>query len=189
VSDAASHPGSNSYSESLVIERLQPSLLDRLISEDPQGPDTYEEQVWSSNKLRAALLRDLEFLLNTSCAHAREPIHQYPHAAHSLLNFGIPSLSGQFAFQREPDALASMIHAAIVAFEPRILRESLSVVADVEESSKTGEAVIEITCEFCPLPMAEALFVRAVLDVENGGIQLKGRDGAPPPTAGGGANG
>lgn len=180
-----SHSSSQPMGSSQIVERLQPSLLDRLISEDPTGPDTYEEQVWSSNKLRGALLRDLEFLLNTSCAHAREAIHKYPHASRSLLNFGIPSLSGQFAFQREPDALASMIHAAIEAFEPRIVRESLSVVADVEESNKTGEAVIEITCEFCPLPMAEALFVRAVLDVENGGIQLKGRDGDPT----GGPNG
>jgi len=90
----------------VVVERLQPSLLDRLISEDPQGADTWEEQVWSSAKLRGALLRDLEFLLNTSCAHSREAIHGYPHASRFHRQLRHPRARGQFSFQREPDALA-----------------------------------------------------------------------------------
>lgn len=160
--------------EPVPIERLQPSLLDRLMSDDPKGADGHEDRVWSGSKLRTALLRDLEFLLNTTAAHSREELHRTNYASRSIVNYGLPSLAGMFVFQRHPDTLANMIQKAIVAFEPRILRDSLDVRATTDESG-TGEVSIEISCEYCPLPMAESLLVRAVLDMETGAIQVKGR--------------
>ncbi|MDX2114718.1 MAG: type VI secretion system baseplate subunit TssE [Planctomycetota bacterium] len=174
----------------IPIEQLQPSLLDRLVSDDPRGVDSPEDRSWSSTRLAAALLRDLELLLNTSRPRERERMASFPHAAGSIVNYGLPALAGTFAVTRNPDYLAEVIREAIERFEPRIIPESLVVRAIARESEDSGDdsggsassgpesLMFEVECEFCPLPTPHAMFVRAVFDPDSGAIQLRGvRDG------------
>jgi type VI secretion system protein ImpF len=53
-------------------DRLQPSLLDRLIDESPQqGKDAVDARVLTRQQLRAAVLRDLSWLFKCDPARTR----------------------------------------------------------------------------------------------------------------------
>src|SRR6185295_10043278 len=84
--------------------RLQPSLLDRLTDrESTTSKEPLEAKVLNKQQLRAAVLRDLSFLFNTTRAEPdaergdpREVAvwKDVPWARASVLNYGIPALSG-----------------------------------------------------------------------------------------------
>ena len=118
-------------------ERLQPSLLDRLTDSEPStSREAIDARVLSKQQLRAAVLRDLSWLFNTARA---EPDPQRgdpanvalwkdaPQARNSVLNYGIPSLSGITISAMHFGALEAAIHLAIIQFEPRIDPKTLAV--------------------------------------------------------------
>lgn len=112
-----------------VRDRLQPALLDRLTDDNPgQQVEADERRVMSKAQLRQAVLRDLGWLFN-----ATQPLGSHadlPQAlADSVLNFGLPALSGQLVSRVDISQLERSIRQAILRFEPRLLPESLKVVA------------------------------------------------------------
>ena len=118
-------------------ERLQPSLLDRLTDlEATSSKEPLEAKVLNKQQLRAAVLRDLSFLFNTTRAEPdpergdpREATvwKEVPHARASVLNYGIPALSG-ISMSRQQFALLELsFKQAILLYEPRIDPRTLSV--------------------------------------------------------------
>ncbi len=107
--------------------RLQPALLDRL-TDDARGErvEAEDHRVMSKAQLRQAVLRDLGALFNAvqPIGHAADA---YPMLADSVLNFGLPPLSGQLASKLDVTVLERAIRDAIVRFEPRILAQTLDV--------------------------------------------------------------
>src|SRR5258706_16299014 len=104
--------------------RLQPALLDRL-TDDSRGDrvEAEDHRVMSKAQLRQAVLRDLGALFNA--VQPLGPIAEiYPLLAGSVLNFGLPPLSGQLASKLDVSVLEAAIRQAIVRFEPRILPDS-----------------------------------------------------------------
>ena len=80
-----------------VRNRLQPALLDRLTDDEPeQRQETESHRIMSKTQLRQAVLRDLGALFNSVQPLGSEA-EPYPLLAESVLNFGLPSLSGQLA--------------------------------------------------------------------------------------------
>ena len=74
-------------------ERLQPSLLDRLTDTDPESKtESRERRVLSIQRLRAGVLRDLGWLLNTGHLETIEDLDEFPDVRNSVLNYGIPDL-------------------------------------------------------------------------------------------------
>ncbi|MCS5585447.1 MAG: GPW/gp25 family protein, partial [Pseudomonadales bacterium] len=79
-------------------ERLQPALLDRLTDDDPQNKqESREKRVLTMRRLRASVLRDLSWLLNTTNLDSSEDIEQAPEVMHSVLNYGMPCIAGMAA--------------------------------------------------------------------------------------------
>lgn len=153
-------------------ERLQPSLLDRLTDDEPGSRvESRDKRVMSMRQLRAAVLRDLEWLLNTGCRPVGDELHQYPLVARSVLNYGMPDLTGLAASGIPPGQVEAMVHAAISAFEPRIVQRSLGV--RTAGTAEGNHLQFEISGELCPLPMPEALFVRTQVDLETGQTEVR----------------
>ena len=80
-----------------VRDRLQPVLLDRLTDLDPQSRvESDDSRVMNKAQIREAVLRDLSWLLN-----AVKPMpllsQTYPLAGESVINYGLPPMSGQLA--------------------------------------------------------------------------------------------
>jgi type VI secretion system protein ImpF len=159
-------------------ERLQPSLLDRLTDDEPgTRVESREKRVMSMRQLRAAVMRDLEWLLNANARPLDDEVHSYPLVARSVLNYGMPDLTGLAASGISGARVESMVLAAITAFEPRIVASSLGVHAVAGEDQVHNHIGFEITGELCPLPMPEALLVRTELDLETGQCSVREKQG------------
>lgn len=103
-----------------VQERLQPSLLDRLVDHAPdQQRESDDKRTLTRQALRQAVLRDLNWLFNATAPGLDERRH--PQAARSVLNYGLPMLSGQFTSSIQRVSMEQALKNAIVQFEPRIL--------------------------------------------------------------------
>ena len=85
----------------MLMERLQPSLLDRLTDDAPgERKESAAHRVIDLARLRQIILRDLEWLLNTSNSESERDYEATPHAAASTLNYGIRELTGATATAR-----------------------------------------------------------------------------------------
>lgn len=158
--------------ELLSTERLQPALLDRLTDDDRQAAlEPRDKRVLSMRGLRRAVLRDLGWLLNSTGLAAVQPLDGTPLAAQSVLNFGLPDLTGKSTSGLDRAELARRIRQAIWDFEPRILRDSLRVVA-LAPGGGTNQIAFEIHGELWGQPLPERLYLKTELDLEIGELRL-----------------
>src|SRR5438093_13104193 len=80
--------------ELVVIEKLQPCLLDRLTDDEPKNSqESRAQRVISLQRYRQGVLRDLQWLFSASAHLPREgqgtfSIADFPEASHSVINFG-----------------------------------------------------------------------------------------------------
>jgi len=74
-------------------DRGLPSLLDRLLDDEPDTTLDAAPPPLGATGAKAALARDLEALLNTRASDLAA-IDAFPFAAQSMLTFGIPDFSG-----------------------------------------------------------------------------------------------
>lgn len=155
---------------------LQPSLLDRLIDEDPvsQDSESYQARILTASQLRAAVLRDLSHLMNATCMAASQSLDDWPHVRDSVINFGLPSFSGQTASTLDVADLEEQIRNAILRFEPRILEESLEVEAIMDDTVMGWHNVIScrINGHVWGQPLPVELSVRTEVDLETGQVTL-----------------
>lgn len=161
--------------ELLSKERLQPSLLDRLSDDDSAATlESRDQRVLSMRGLRKAVLRDLGWLLNTTGLGAVRPLDAHPLAAGSVLNFGLPDLAGKTASGLDRLELARRIRQAIWDFEPRVLRDSVQVVALApgRHGMAPNQVAFEIRGELWGQPLPERLYLKTELDLEIGEIRL-----------------
>lgn len=150
-----------------------PSLLDRLTDEDPGNlQESADMRVLSLSQLKASVLRDLNWLLNTtSLLQADATLNTA--AGTSVLNFGLPSLAGSSASSIDIPALESLIHRAITTFEPRILHRTLRVRAQPSsEQMNHNTLAFEIEGDLWAQPVTLPLLLRTCLDLESGHVQV-----------------
>ncbi len=158
-------------------ERLQPALLDRLIDDDPenQKPEPIERRVLNKARLRSAVLRDLAWLFNSVSHGTKDSLDAVPRAAASVVNFGLPPLSGETASTLDVLELERRIREAIGRFEPRILPETLEVEAIVTESQLDLHNVVSIQIRGAlwaqPVPLE--LLLRTDVDLETGEVRIR----------------
>lgn len=156
-------------------ERLQPSLLDRLTDEEPdKRQEPRERRVLSMRSLRESVLRDLHWLLNANGLGSMQDLSDYPLVAHSVVNFGVPDLSGKTASGIDLAEVERRFRQAIWDFEPRILRDTLRVraVAADDPANRHNTLVFEIEGELWGQPMPERLYLKTELDLEVGEVKV-----------------
>lgn len=157
-------------------DRLQPSLLDRLTDDDPQSQkESRQERVLSMRQFRNAVLRDLAWLLNTSSGRLpEEELANYPYVAQSVLNYGIPDLTGLMTSSVDATHLERDIFEAIRHFEPRVMRHSTAV-RMIDDYDTAGRHCLsfEIDGELWATPLPESLYLRTELDLETGQCTLE----------------
>lgn len=155
-------------------EKLQPSLLDRLTDDEPdQKRESRDKRILTGAQLRESVRRDLSWLLNNTWLQAFEDLDAYPEVAQSTLNYGVPDLAGKTASTVDVKALEKSLRAAILSFEPRLLRESIrlkSVVNPKETSHNDLSFFIEAELWAQPVPLR--VFLKTDLDLETGEIAV-----------------
>lgn len=160
--------------ELVAKERLQPSLLDRLTDNAPgEKTEAREQRVMSYRQLRQSVLRDLSWLLNTTAFEALEDLSTAPQVAHSVINYGIPALSGTNFSSLDAGKLEQKIKQAIVNFEPRILAASLNVDIVMAEDQMSHKSVsFKIEGDLWAQPLPVHLYIRSDLDLETGEFKV-----------------
>jgi type VI secretion system protein ImpF len=156
-------------------ERLQPALLDRLTDDEPdKKQEARENRVLSKSRLRQAVLRDLAWLFNATRLEAGTDLSGVPHVRRSVINYGLPALSGKAASSLDVSALERAIRDAVLDFEPRILASTLSVRALVVADQLDHHNVIgvEIRGELWAQPVPLELLVRTEIDLETGKVEV-----------------
>lgn len=155
-------------------EQLQPALLDRLTDDQPDKKlEPRMERVISKRRLRDAVLRDLTWLFNTTRLDPNMDPATLPNARRSVINYGLPALSGQTASTLDISDLERGIRQAIIDFEPRILPGSLHVRA-LESGQFENHNVIgvEISGQLWAQPLPIELLVRTEIDLETGQVEV-----------------
>ena len=157
-------------------ERLQPSLLDRLVDWQPQQKlEPLESRVMTKQSLRAAVLRDLQWLFNCEAHGAEFDSGRYPHTADSVLNFGLPTLSGQYASSVQASVIEAGIKRAILRFEPRILPKTLEVELVSEQTSMNAHNRVSLLLRgmLWAQPIPIEFLLRSRIDLEEGRITVE----------------
>ena len=150
-------------------DRINPSLLDRLTDEAPGSADSARAASVTLSELRQSVLRDLNWLFNAVRSLRPEEVEANPQVRNSVLNYGLPALSGVSASSLDIMQLERALRQAIVDFEPRILPDSVSVKALLEESMDHHNVVsLHIEGLLWAQPVPIELLLRTRLDLESG---------------------
>ncbi len=155
-------------------ERLQPSLLDRLTDKAPDSrSESRDRRVLSMRMLRQAVLRDLAWLLNTGHLETTDDLEPYPQVRDSVLNYGLPDITGISASSADTSALERAVKKAIAMFEPRIAPDSLRVSVARDESTMGRNAMVfTIEGQLWAEPTPMTLFLKTEVDLETGDVAV-----------------
>jgi type VI secretion system protein ImpF len=158
-------------------ERLQPSLLDRLSDDEPDnGSESRDRRVLSLRTLREGVLRDLAWLLNTTNLLSVLGHDNMPHVANSVLNYGVPVMSGNSVSSLNVAKLERGIRQAIWDFEPRLIKNTVTVKARMSVVEK-NMLTFDIEADMWAQPYPERLYLKTDLDLERGAVILSEMNG------------
>jgi type VI secretion system protein ImpF len=153
------------------------SFLDRLIDDDPRSRAeramTFDESV---RRLKASVLRDLEWLLNTRRGvDADEDLT--PEVRQSVYNYGLPDISSLSVNAPETHRqVVQSVEESLSLFEPRLSQVRARLVETPEGAVQEMRIFIEATLEMDPNP--ERIAFDTVIDVSTGRFTVEGGDHA-----------
>lgn len=150
------------------------SLLDRLIDNEPNlAADPYIVRAESVRRLKTALRRDLEWLLN-SRRSPDEVGEDFPELSHSLFNYGLPDFSSlSINSPKDKDRLLLVLEATVAVFEPRLRDIRVTMVETAQgETSRTLRFQIEGLLMMDPAP--EQVSFDTMLQLTSGEYQIRG---------------
>jgi type VI secretion system protein ImpF len=164
-------------------DRLQPSLLDRLLDHEPQSQrEGIDSRMLSRQQLRAAVLRDLSWLFNTTRAEPevnseredeRVRWAQHDEARRSVLNYGMPAFSGATLSTLDTVAMEQSVKAAIECFEPRIDASTLEVEVNIDAYNHHNTLQLVIRGQMWNQPVPLELLLSAQVDLETGATRVR----------------
>jgi type VI secretion system protein ImpF len=153
--------------EALSRDRLYPSLLDRLIDDDPSRlTEPRENRSATLQKLRDNVLRDLNWLFNAT--QSSEDFEGDELLSCSVINYGLPPLAGRPASQYDLGELARVLREVILRFEPRIIAHTLKVRAERNTSDSHNVLGFRIEGQLWSQPIPLEIFMRTEIDLESG---------------------
>ena len=142
--------------------------------------------VGSFESIRDSVKRDLSWLLNTRSfymevnnirEHSLQTLdtEKYPHVATSVLNYGLPDLTGMTSGSINNNYLEKMMKQALLAFEPRIMKDSLILKVITENSMQDHNVLIfDIDAMLWAEPAPIHLQLRTELDLETADVNFVG---------------
>lgn len=143
----------------------------------PNTLESREERVISGRRLRQSVLRDLAWLLNTGQIGALVDLGAFPEVQSSVLNYGIPDMTGMTVSGVDPLQIAEGIRVAVQRFEPRI--QHVTVTPETSNLGRPNAVSFVIEGMLWGQPLPERLYVNTEIDLENASVTIRdsaGRD-------------
>jgi len=158
--------------EALSRDRLYPSLLDRLLDDDPgKLTEPRENRSATLARLRENVLRDLSWLFNAT--QSSLDLQDDPVLVSSVINYGMPPLAGRPASHYDLAELARVLREVILRFEPRIIAHTLKVTAEGNKGDTHNVLGFRIEGQLWSQPVPLEIFMRTEIDLESGMTQVK----------------
>ncbi len=155
-----------------MADWVAPSLLDRLIDNDPSNTkESAAAGELSSRQMRNILRRDLIWLLTTVRLDEVTPLDDWARIKASVINYGVRDLSGVPEQNIDGLNIQNTLRQAIWDFEPRLDRKSVDVKLIPNEDGDTrGVAKLQISGRWVNEIYQNPIFIEAQIDFETGGI-------------------
>jgi type VI secretion system protein ImpF len=154
-------------------DRLQPFLIDRLVDDDPGNQkESRDRNVLSPQQLKASILRDIAWLFNTPAPVDGDGYDEFPQVANSVLNYGVPDLTGATASSVRAGDLERGFLKALHMFESRLAKHGL--VVQVKEDMEAPNVIsLTISGEVLSNQLPERMYIKTEVDLELGQVKLK----------------
>lgn len=155
-------------------DRLQPSLLDRLRDDEPDKTrESREQRVLTMKKLRASVVRDLNWLFNCTHLESLQSLKDYSWVAHSVINYGLPDLVGHSVSNTDVPEMEQCLRQVIWDYEPRILHDTVKLKVNVSPEQMNRNALrFDIEGDLWAQPMPLKLYLKTEVDMETGDFSV-----------------
>jgi type VI secretion system protein ImpF len=154
---------------------LIPSILDRLIDEDPAtGTESVKSRSQSLREMIQNVRRDLERLLNTRwrCVGWSSDLVELER---SLVNYGIPDImTSDLGAELQRESFRRTVESAIRCFEPRLESASVQFIDPDQAVDRTLRFRIEAMLRVEPAP--EPVVFDSKLELSTGNVEVQGRN-------------
>lgn len=156
-------------------DKLQPSLLDRLTDRQPdRTKESPAQRVLSQQQIKEAVIRDIGWLLNTVSLDTVYDLSAFPEARRSVINYGLPDISGRTASSIDVDKLEKELQRVIYEFEPRVIPNSLKIkIHSQPDEMNHNSLVFEIQGVVFGQPMPFQVMLQSELDLESGDFVVR----------------
>lgn len=173
-----------------IRPRINPTIFDKLVSDteiaglhdDTPGAAVTRETLqrfsvarverFNEEALRGTVRRELGWLFNTTNLDSVVDLEPYPQVRTSVLNYGVPAMSGRAMTHRAVLQRAREIRSALLNFEPRLDPDSLVVEAsdDIErENAITFVIRGDVSSAAHALPVS----LRTDVDIDSAAITVR----------------
>lgn len=123
------------------------------------------------DQLRAAVLRDLEWLLNAVAIDSVVDLDGRPAVARSVLNYGMPNMTGVTG--ANANQIAKRIRQALIDFEPRLDKETVRVTYAADADRPGSGMSFRIEAELWAYPVPIPLLLRTDFDLDGTHVQVQ----------------
>ncbi len=170
--------------------RVNPTLFDKLVSDteipglhdDTPGAEVTRETLrrfsvarierFNEDALRGTVRRDLGWLFNTTNLASVVDLDRYPHVRSSVLNYGVPAMSGRAMTHRSIQQRAREIRNAILTFEPRFDPDSLMVEA-ADGAERENSITYVINGDVSSAVNAMPMMLKTDVDIDSASITVR----------------
>lgn len=171
--------------------RINPTLFDKLVADLTMDglTDDPEEQAEMSRSsmrfytvprierfneaaLRATVLRELNWILNTTNLASVQDLDDYPEVETSVLNYGVHDMAGKLLQRRAIQGRARDIRDAIRAYEPRIDAQGVEV-DPVTSSDKPNAVTFVIRGDVTTAVNALPVEFKTDVEIDTGAATLR----------------
>ncbi len=144
-----------------------------MIDEQPGAQkESRDKNVLSPSQLRASIMRDIGWLFNTPGPVDHDGISEFPEAVASVINFGVPDLTGTTGSSVRAGDLERGFLKALQTFEPRLSRHGL--VVEIREDFEGPNTIsLRISGEIIANQTSERMYIKTEIDLETGQINVK----------------
>lgn len=133
-----------------------------------------QQSTGSLKKITDCVKRDLTWLFNAQNMCMDEELEEsYSNIASSVLNYGMPDLTGRTASSINIFQLEKSLKETIIRFEPRIIPKTLKVKLHEDKTMMDHNALMfEITGDIWTDPVPIHLHLMTQMDLENGNVEV-----------------
>jgi type VI secretion system protein ImpF len=130
--------------------------------------------VSSLGEIKACVKRDLDWLLNANQYAPQADLDDYPAVASSVINYGMPDLTGKTVTSFDPGHLERLLKQVIINYEPRIIRRTLAVRVLADKTLFNHNALaFEIEGNLWAEPQPLHLHLRTEFELEDGTVSVQ----------------